>query len=286
MKQKAYAKINLSLDVFNIREDGYHDLKSVMVPIDFYDVVDIKISKENNYYCDKSYIRWDENNSILKMIKLFQDKYDINDNYTISLNKVVPTQAGLGGGTADGAAALKILQQTYGITMSKEEIKEMCMGVGADVLFNYYNKPAIVTGVGDGLEFFDIKDKYNVLLIKPKFGVSTKQSFELLNMETCDHPDIDKLKEALEKGNDITGLLGNSLEEPSIELNKDIQRIKDTLKELGVKNVLMSGSGSTVFVIDKDETFINHIYYEFKKVKHSSDFVRQTRIIKVGSVFY
>jgi len=286
MKQKAYAKINLSLDVFNIREDGYHDLKSVMAPIDFYDLLDISIANENKYTCDKGYIRWDEHNSILKMIKLFQDKYDIHDNYRIDLKKVVPTQAGLGGGTADAAAALKIMQQTYNVAMNKDEIKEMCMAVGADVLFNYYNKPTIVTGVGDELEFFDIKNKYTILLIKPKFGVSTKQSFELLNMQTCDHPDIDKLKAALMDGNDITGLLGNSLEEPSIQLNKDILRIKNTIKEMDVENVLMSGSGSSVFVIDSDETLINNIYYKFNKVKQYSDFVRVCKLIKMGSVFY
>jgi len=252
MKDRAYAKINLALDVFNVRENGYHDIKSVMVPINFYDELEIRINDTNEYICNKSFIKFDECNSILKMIDVVKEKYGINDNYYINLNKVVPTQAGIGGDTADAASTLRILKRMYKLNLTKEEEKDICVKVGADVLFNYYNKPALVSGIGDIVEPFELKKEYAVLLVKPRYGVSTKEAYDTLNMNTCDHPDVDKLRMALINGDDIKGLLGNSLQEPACILNTSINRIRNKLLDLGASNVLMSGSGSTVFAISEN----------------------------------
>ena len=108
MKDRAYAKINLSLDVFNIREDGYHDLLSIMLPIDFYDELEISIDTQDSFSCNRRFIRYNEKNSIYKMISLIKERYGIKDHHKIVLNKVIPTQAGLGGGTADAASTLRI----------------------------------------------------------------------------------------------------------------------------------------------------------------------------------
>lgn len=252
MRDKAYAKINLSLDVFNIREDGYHDIKSIMIPLNFYDVVDIEIANHDEYSCNNNYIKFNEKNSIIKMINVLKEKYNINDSYRINLNKVVPMQAGLGGGTSDAASTLRIFKKLYNLDLSKQEERDICVAVGADVLFNYYNVPAVVSGIGDFVEPFNVKNEYNVLIVKPRTGVSTKQAYETLDMNICDHPNIDELKEALVEGKEINGLLGNSLEQPALILNKDILNIKNLLKGNGCKNVLMSGSGSSVFAISTD----------------------------------
>ena len=252
MKDRAYAKINASLDVFNIREDGYHDIKSIMIPLRFYDVLDIEISEHNEYSCNNKYIRFNEKNSIIKMINVLQEKYNIHDSYKIDLKKVVPMQAGLGGGTSDAASTLRIFKKLYNLELTKDEEREICVCVGADVLFNYYNVPAVVSGIGDYVEPFKMKKDYEVLLVKPRTGVSTKQAYETLDMSVCDHPDIEILKDALIEGNDISGLLGNSLEQPALILNKDINNIKKLLKDNGAQNVLMSGSGSSVFAISEN----------------------------------
>lgn len=263
MKYKAFAKINLSLDVFNIREDGYHDLKSIMLPIYFYDDVEIEKFFVDTMECNKSFLKYDEHNSIYKMINNVRNKYGITDHFKVKLFKRVPTQAGLGGGTADAAAALKILIRMYHLNPSEEDIRDLCVSVGADVLFNYYNCPAIVEGIGDIVTPIIVKNNYYVLLVKPKSGVSTKEAFDKLDMNICDHPDIDKLKIALENGDPIDGLLGNSLEQPSMVLNKDIKIIKDMFLEGGVKNVLMSGSGSTVFGISENKKEVDALFYDF-----------------------
>ena len=276
MKDRAYAKINLSLDVFNIREDGYHDIRSIMLPIDFYDELEINKADKDSYWCNKSYIRFNEHNSIIKMISILKDKYHITDHHDVKLNKCVPIKAGLGGGTADGASVLRIFKRMYKLDISDEEIKDICLKVGADVPFNYYNYPAMVSGIGDEIEKIDVLKEYYVLIVKPKLGVSTKQAYELLDMERCDHPDIDRLKQALEKGETIEGLLGNSLEQPSMLLNKDIEIIKNKMKEFGGKNILMSGSGSAVFCIDEDKECIRRLYDAFKNSKY---YVRFTKTL-------
>lgn len=276
MKQRAYAKINLSLDIFNVRENGYHDLNSIMLPIDFYDELEITVSKKDEYRCNRHYIRNSKENSVIKMIQILKDRYLLKDHYSIVLNKQIPTQAGLGGGTADAAAALRIMQKIHQLEMTDDEIKEICMLVGADVPFNYYNVPAVVSGLGEEIEEIKLKKTYYILLVKPWSGVSTKQAYELLDLDKCDHPDIIKLKEALINGNSIDGLLGNSLEQPAFQLNSEIVKVKEQLKAAGARNVLMSGSGSTVFCIDEDREEIRKIA---QQMKDSGYYLRFTRTL-------
>ncbi len=273
MKDRAYAKINLALDVFNVRDDGYHDIKSIMIPINFYDELEIRVVDVDEYICNKPYIKFNEKNSIIKMIDIVKDKYNINDHFYINLRKSIPTQAGLGGGTSDAGSALRILKKLYRLDLSKQEERDICVAVGADVLFNYYNKAAVVEGIGDIITPIEVKKKYHVLLVKPFKGVSTKQAYDNLNMDICDHPNIDILKKSLEEGTCIDGLMSNSLEQPSLLLNKDVKIIKDLLIDNGCKNVLMSGSGSCVFAISEDEEEIKRLN---EQVKNSKYFTRLT----------
>lgn len=268
MRDKAYSKINLSLDVFNVRTDGYHDIKSIMIPINFFDIVEIEKAKEDSFTSNISFLKMNEHNSIFKMINLVKEKYGIEDHFKVNLVKRVPTQAGLGGGTADAASTLRILKKMYNLDLSFEDIRELCVKVGADVYFNYYNTPSVVEGIGDELTSIRMKKKYYVLLIKPRTGVSTKAAYENLDMNICNHPDIDKLRMALEEGHSIEGLIGNSLEQPSLMLNKDISEIKRKLRALGAKNVLMSGSGSTVFAISENRSEIEPLYYLMKNDRY------------------
>ena len=276
MKDRAYAKINLALDVFNVRDDGYHDIKSIMIPINFYDELEIRVVDNDEYICNKPYIKFNEKNSIIKMIDIVKDKYNINDHFYINLRKSIPTQAGLGGGTSDAGSALRILKKLYRLDLSKQEERDICVAVGADVLFNYYNKAAVVEGIGDIITPIEVKKKYHVLLVKPFKGVSTKQAYDNLNMDICDHPNIDILKKSLEEGTCIDGLMSNSLEQPSLLLNKDVKIIKDLLIDNGCKNVLMSGSGSCVFAISEDEEEIKRLN---EQVKNSKYFTRLTSTI-------
>ena len=279
MKDKAYAKINLSLDVFNIREDGYHDLSSIMLPINFYDELEISKASEDSFDCNRSYIQFNEHNSIVKMIDILKERFNIDDHYAIRLNKLIPTKAGLGGGTSDAAATLRIFERLYDLKLSEDEIIDICVRVGADVPFNYFNVPAVVKGIGDEIE--PLRLKYYILLVKPRSGVSTKAAYEALDMNKCDHPDIERLKETLIKGEDIKGLLGNSLEQSALLLNEEIKTVKQKLSSFGIGEVLMSGSGSTVFCISEDKSDIAYLYKEMLKEKY---YVRFTETLNRNSI--
>lgn len=264
MKERAYAKINLALDVTGVRADGYHELDSIMLPIDFYDLLEISIADEDSYSCNWRYLKYNSSNSIRKMIELLKDRFGISDRHQIRLTKCVPLQAGLGGGTADAAAALRLFEKMYGLDLSREQIRDICTAVGADVLFNYYNVPARVRGIGDIIEPISIVKDYYILLVKPRSGVSTRMAFEKLDIEDCDHPDIDRLLDVLTKGEDFEGLLENSLQKAAQELNDEIREVIRRLEASKAPNVLMSGSGSTVFCISEDRTEIIRQYNSFK----------------------
>ena len=277
MKEKAYGKINLALDVCGVLDNGYHEIKSVMLPIDFYDLLEINIASEDSYYCNWSYITYNEHNSIYKMISLLKDRYSITDHHYIKLLKSVPIQAGLGGGTADAAAALRLFEKLYDLKLDSEQIRDICVRVGADVLFNYYNVPALIQGIGDIIEPIEVRNYYYVLLVKPRTGISTARAYEALDLKSCDHPDIDRLVGVLKDGDSIEGLLGNSLQGVAQKLNSDITAVIDTLNDIGAKNVLMSGSGSTVFTISENR---EEIFALYDKIKHLDYYIRFSKVLK------
>ena len=279
MIERAYGKINLSLNITGVREDGYHTLESIFLPLNFYDEITINKSDKMEYKSSQSFIRFNESNTIVKAVELMKKEFSIKDNFSIYLNKHLPMQAGLAGGSTDGAAIIRAFNKMYNLNLSDEKIKELCLSIGADVLFTYYNKPAYVTGIGDEIKFIDVKEDYYVLIVKPKFGVSTKDCYNLMNCETCPHPDIKGLEKALETGEDFMPYLGNSMEPAAIELLNSIADVKKAMLDAGAPFALMSGSGSSVFTMSKDLDTINQLY---EALHNKGWFVRHTKILKMG----
>lgn len=279
MFEKCYGKINLSLNITGVREDGYHTLESIFLPLDFYDVLRIEENDETTFTCNKPYIKYNEANTVYKAIELMKENYDVPSNYKINLNKSLPTQAGLAGGSSNGAAVIRAFKRTYKLNIDKDKIKELCGKIGSDVLFTYYSRPAYVSGVGEEIKFVDVKDDYYVLLVKPFKGVSTSKCYEIMDLETCPHPDIEGLKNALENGENFVPFLGNSMEPAAISLVSEIEEAKNELMMAGAPFALMSGSGSTVFTMSKDEELINRLFSALKGKKY---FVRTAKVLKLG----
>lgn len=270
MKVRAYAKVNLALDVVRRREDGYHDLEMIMAPIFLHDLIlvdpiynDPRIVLETN----SQIIPVDERNIVYKVAKILIDRFEIPHGVRIKIYKHIPMQAGLAGGSADGAAVLRAMNELFKLKLTLEELAKIGLEVGADIPFCIYQQFAFVQGKGENLEFFDANLDYKILLVKPKRGVSTKQSFGTLNIDTCAHPNCRQMREALINNDETTFIscLGNSLEEPSFKLVPEIKTIKDELTELGFDGVLMSGSGSCVFALTKDEEVLEKGHFVMKK---------------------
>lgn len=251
MKIKALAKINLSLDVVGRRDDGYHEMNMLMVPLlDLYDEIDIDFAEEDLFTCNAA-LSWDESNLVYKAVSLFRQHYNVFQCFRIHLKKHIPPQAGLGGGSSDAAAILQALYEMCGVRADRREKIAMGKSLGADVPFCLFSRCAHVTGIGEVIDFIDLPDKYKAVLIKPEIGVPTGEAFRLLDSMEYHHPDIEGIIDSFI--NEKTPALGNSLEDSAMQLAPVIGTIKQQCRDMGFELVLMSGSGSTVYVlVDKD----------------------------------
>ena len=278
MKDRAYAKINLALNVKSRREDGYHELEMIMVPTSFYDELRLQVSRYDSYTCNRSYLAFNEKNTIVKAVEYMRKTYGIKDHFKIHLDKFIPTRAGLAGGSADGASIIRMLNKRYNLNMDYEAKKRACLAIGADVFFCLMNKPSVVKGIGENLEPFSFKCDFYVLLVKPKEGVSTKEAFETLDLNKCGHPDVDKLKNALIDNDYDEAIkhMANSLEASSFKICPEIASTKVELQELGFDHVLMSGSGSTLFALTKNRNLLTKT---LKMYRHRHFFAREVKLL-------
>ncbi|MBQ4343447.1 MAG: 4-(cytidine 5'-diphospho)-2-C-methyl-D-erythritol kinase [Erysipelotrichaceae bacterium] len=279
MKRRAYAKINLGLDVVERREDGYHELNMIMVPIDFYDLCEVNLSETMSFHSNASYLPTDDKNTMLKAVSVMREHFGFMQNFEIGLMKHIPSQAGLAGGSSDAAAVMHMVRELLNLETDDETMIQLAKKVGADVPFCYMEQPAQVSGIGEKMDFFELNSDFYLFLAKPYRGVSTKKAFESLNFKTLRHPNIRAIRDALENGNyyQLIGALGNSLEQTAFELVPQIREIKHELEDFGFDGALMSGSGSTVFAITKDKELLNRASEHFRK---KGCFVRKTRIIQ------
>lgn len=282
MKIRAYAKINLALDVVRRREDGYHDLEMVMAPIELHDLIYIEEIDEGIVITSNNYkMPTDERNIMYKVAKILIDRYKINKGVKIHIYKHIPTQAGLAGGSADGAAVLKAMNRMFHLHLSYKTLAEIGKEVGADIPFCVYQRMAVVRGIGEKLEFIDSDFDCYMLLVKPKKGVSTAKSFKALDIPHAIHPNIIQMKEGIENNDyqKVIDSLGNTLEAPSVNFVPEIEAIKKDLKNWGFDGALMSGSGSCVFGLTKDKERVDLSYNYFKNKYY---FVRKSKILKKG----
>ena len=280
MKIRAFAKINLALDVVSERDDGYHELKMIMAPITLHDLITIEVTDKPGIILttNSSRVPTDERNIMYKVAQAVMEKYKITKGIKMYCMKHIPSQAGLAGGSADGAAVIKAMNRLFKLHMSYEDMVELTKDIGSDIPFCIYNRLAVVSGKGEQFEFIHSSFNTNFLLVKPSQGVSTKRSFNALDMSTALHPDIYKMKAALihEDYQGVVDTLGNTLEEPSIDFVPEIATIKKEMLELGFDGALMSGSGSCVFGMTNDEEILHKGYEYFKE---SYYFVRTTKLL-------
>lgn len=280
MKIRAYAKVNLALDVVRKREDGYHELDMIMAPITLHDLIYIeKIDKGIEITSNNARMPTNKKNIMYQVAKILIERYNINSGIKIHIYKHIPTQAGLAGGSADGAAVLKAMNEMFHLNLSYETLASIGKEVGADIPFCIYEKMALVRGIGEKLEFIENDFTCYLLLVKPKKGVPTKKSFGTLHLATAYHPPIMQMKEGIETNDyqKVVDSLGNTLEKPSIRIVQEIEKIKQEMLELGFDGALMSGSGSCVFGMTLDKKILEKGYEYFK---NKYKFVRITQILQ------
>jgi len=279
MRIKAYAKINISLDIVGKREDGYHLLEMIMQSIDLYDELNIeKQNKDITIKCNKPYVPTDERNLAYKAAKLFMEKYKINSGVSININKNIPVCAGLAGGSTDGAAVLKAMNTIFDIHASDEELMELGLQLGADVPYCIKGGTALCRGIGEEVtKLSDFKDKI-LVLVKPPFGVSTKSVYQEFDLSKArSHPNTDVLIKAIEE-NDlriVANNMKNLLENVTLRKHKILINIKEEMKNSGSIGTMMSGSGPTVFAFF-DDMLKAQKCFEKMKLKYNDVFITRT----------
>lgn len=254
---KALAKINLGLDVLRRREDGYHEVRMIMQTIHLYDKIQIRklpkpgIEVTTNLY----YLPVNENNLAYKAAKLLMDEFQITEGVHIGLKKHIPVAAGMAGGSSDAAAVLFGVNRMFRLGLSRQQLMERGVKIGADVPYCILRGTALAEGIGEKLTSLSPAPKCPVLIAKPPISVSTRMVYENLKLdESTVHPDIDAVISAIEAGDARTMAehMGNVLESVTCVRYPMIVQLKDTMMRYGAMNAMMSGSGPTVFGLFPD----------------------------------
>lgn len=255
--RNAYAKINLALDVVRRLLNGYHEVRMIMQTVDICDVLTFKKAEEGiSLKVDNIELPTDGNNLICKAAKLLLETAGVCGGVDITLEKHIPIAAGMAGGSTDAAAALLAVNELYELGFSVEELKAFGVKIGADVPYCIEGGTALAEGIGEVLTPLVAPPHCYLVVAKPDINVSTKFVYENLRAnELKVHPDVDGMIADLHAGDlaGIAGKLGNVLETVTVPAYPIIQDIKNTLREQGALNALMSGSGPTVFGLFTNE---------------------------------
>ena len=278
---RSFAKINISLNITKKREDGFHELDSVMLPIALHDSLVIsKLNANDNFVTvDDFSIGTFSYNLATFAIEKLKNIYHFDDKFRILIHKVIPIQAGLGGGSSNAACTMKAVNTMLKLGATDEELIDLGKTLGCDIPFFIKCKPARVQGVGEILSPISIKNNYYVLLVKPEAGCSTKEVYGISDTMDLKTTNIDNVVKALAEGDDelLAANISNALQEPAIKLVPSIQKIIDDLKEQGLKIVQVTGSGSAVFALSTDKKLLKSV---FKKIEDKYDVVELTKVVK------
>ena len=275
LELKALGKINLGLDVFGKRENGYHDVRMVMQTVYLYDQIWMVKTKEPGIRLSTNlfYLPVNENNLAYRAAELLMKEFGIQEGIKIILDKHIPVAAGMAGGSSNAAAVLFGMNRMFSLGLSQKELMERGVSLGADVPYCIMRGTVLAEGIGEKLTPLPPMPRCFVLLAKPSISVSTKMVYEKLDShEIAKHPDIDGIIEGL-KGRDLLSVaacMGNVLEKVTVEAYPVINEIKEVMKKQGALNAMMSGSGPTVFGLFDDK----------KKAKKAAFKIREMQLAR------
>lgn len=255
--EQARAKINLSLDVTGIRENGYHEVRMIMQTLDLCDDLKFEpgepqsgiVLKTDNEMLNEEQAGGADN-LIVKAARLLEEKTARKFDVKITLSKRIPIAAGMAGGSADAAATLRGLNRLFELNFSMEQLSEMAVKIGADVPFCVEGGLCLSEGIGEVLTKLTPLPSIPTVICKPNVFVSTKDVYKAFDSQVNpQHPDVDGMLKCI-KAYDAAGvstLLMNILEPVTVKIHPVIKEIEEKLEGLGASKAIMSGSGPTVF---------------------------------------
>jgi 4-diphosphocytidyl-2-C-methyl-D-erythritol kinase len=257
MQLESPAKINLFLRILGRRLDGYHELASLFQAIDLADILHFKESNNDILTCSNSSLAVNHDNLVFKARNLFRSKTGISQHFTIHLEKNIPIQAGLGGGSSNAATTLWGLNELCGRPASEEQLCQWSSEIGSDIPFFLSQGTAYCTGRGEILRPCISLPKQNVTIIKPQKGLSTPKVFNILKTHLLPSRDPEKALQSFYHGDPN---YFNDLEIPAFELMPELCKLKQKLENSGFTTVLMSGTGSSFFCLGEGNTYLKDHY--------------------------
>lgn len=250
IEKKCYCKINLGLFIKGKRLDGYHEIETLMIPVqNYYDVLKVQITPLKTFEFIQTGIPIDvpiQENIIYQAWKKIKEEFNIEKGIKVELEKNIPMGAGLGGGSSNAAQMLLILNELFQLNIPVNTLHRFARTLGADVPFFLKNTPLIARGIGDEFEEIDFPFHYDVKIIVPPFGSNTKEAYKMLNLKECStHKDLKSI--LLGDRTAWKNHLVNDFEKPLFHKYPELQAIKNGFYEAGAFYASMSGSGSAVY---------------------------------------
>lgn len=281
LQLKAYAKVNLGLDVIGKRADGYHEVRMIMQTVKLYDRITMEKNDSGEILLSTNlpYLPVNEKNLVYRAIDMIRQAYDITEGVTANIVKRIPVAAGMAGGSSDAAAAFVGMNQLFQLGITQQKLMEYGVKLGADIPYCIMRGTALSEGIGEILTPLPPIPNCWFLIVKPTFSMSTKFVYENLHLDqVAVHPDIDGMSDALHRRDlvGVTDRMANVLEQVTEAHYPAIGEIKDIMRKEGALNALMSGSGSTVFGIFKSKETAEKAAAAC--YKHPS--VKQTHIVR------
>jgi 4-diphosphocytidyl-2-C-methyl-D-erythritol kinase len=276
---KSPAKVNLRLEILRRREDGYHELRTILQKISLQDTLHFDLKKEKgiSITTDHPDLSAGKSNLVYRAAQSILKGSDYKGGVRIKIEKKIPLGAGLGGGSSNAAATLKALNQMLRLKLPKKQLMRIGLGIGADVPFFLVEGSAIASGIGERLKKIDLPDLW-YLLIYPNFEVSTRWAYQ--NFVLTKRRFRFKFHKFPKTPEEISSLLGNDLEEPVSKEYPEIGGMKKMLYSAGALGALMTGSGPTVFGIFSEIGGASKAYKKVKRMVRE----RGWRVLKAQSI--
>ena len=246
----AFAKINLSLHVLHRRADGYHDLNTIFQTISVHDTLKVERADDGTveFSCDDRTLPLDESNLVVRAAEMLRQRFKVLQGARIRLEKRIPSQAGLGGGSSDAAITLVALTRLWDLNASAAELIEIGSQIGADVPFFFYGGTAQASGTGDQITARPDLNEILFLIIKPNANISTSEAYKALDERCLTRSDA-KTMLSTSPTTSTFASLENDFEKVVFDLEPEIARAKAALVNVGAQAALLAGSGSAVFGI-------------------------------------
>lgn len=269
VKEKAYAKVNLVLNVLNKRDDGFHEVDFLMNSLELCDDIKVELSDDDDVIVENSPSLNGKSNLAYEAIKLMKAKYGLQNNYKVKIVKRIPIAAGMAGGSSDAAAVIRAINIIENLNLELKELEQVAEQLGSDVPYCLYSRLARATARGEKIELIDKRiENFKVVAVNPGVKLSTQKVFANYCVKD-NHQNIEEVIDDLSYSN-LQKTLFNNLEDSAQSLCPQILELKSELSKLTNKKILLSGSGPTVFVIFNSQKEANMVYDKIRKKYHKS----------------